>query len=53
MIMSKVFRAQDGVYRSQLEGTTQKFGFFSVVLFGMKPPLQDSKFYTDFKYVIY
>ena len=32
---------------------TKKIDFFSVVLFDTKPPLQDSKFYADFKYVIY
>ena len=37
----------------EIEGTTQKIDFFSVVLFDTKPPLQDSKFYADFKYVIY
>ena len=36
-----------------LEGSTQKIDFFSVVIFDTKPPLQDSKFYADFKNVIY
>ena len=35
------------------KGTKQKNWFFAVVLFDTKPNLQDSKFYADFKNVIY
>ena len=44
---------RDIFHLPQIEGTTQKIDFFSVVLFDTKPPLQDSKFYADFQNVIY
>ena len=44
---------RDIFHLPQIEGTTQKIDFFSVVLFDMNPPLQDRKFYADFKNVIY